>query len=53
MHPAFINFGIQNTTIIFVFLAIDKMMLKKHTSGIAQWPKYLTIGNLSHKIQRS
>ena len=45
--------GMQNATVIPVLLAIDKIVLIKHLEDIAQWPIYLTIGNLSYEIQRS
>ena len=36
-----------------VLLATDKMVLIEHAKDLAQWPVYLTIGNLSYEIQRS
>ena len=36
-----------------VLLATNKTVLTEHTKGMAQWLVYLTIGNLSHEIQRS
>ena len=36
-----------------MLLAIDNTVLTEHTKDMAQWPIYLTIGNLSHEIQRS
>ncbi len=34
-------------------MATDKTVLTEHAGDIAQWPVYLTIGNLSHEIRRS
>ncbi len=45
--------GVYNTTIIPVLLATDKIVLIEHAEDMAQWPIYLTIGNLSHEIRRS
>ncbi len=36
-----------------MLLAIDKIVLTEHVRDMAQWPVYLTIGNLSHEIRRS
>ena len=36
-----------------ILLALDKIVLIEYVRDIAQWPVYLTIGNLSHEIQRS
>ncbi len=36
-----------------MLLVIDKTVLTKHVGDMAQWPVYLTIGNLSHEIKRS
>ncbi len=43
----------QNATVIPVLLAIDKMVLTEHEGDMVQWPVYLTIGNLSHRIRKS
>ena len=52
-QQALIDSGVQNATIIPVLLATDKTVLTEHAGDIAQWPVYLTIGNLSHEIRRS
>ena len=36
-----------------MLLATDKTVLMEHAGDMAQWPVYLTIGNLSHEIRRS
>ncbi len=53
IQQSLIDFGIHNATIIPVLLATDKTVLNKHLGDMAQWPVYLTIGNLSHEIRRS
>ncbi len=52
-QQSLIDSGIHNATIIPVLLATDKTVLTEHTGDMAQWPVYLTIGNLSHEIRRS
>ena len=52
-QQVFMDFGVQNATIIPVLLATDKTVLTEHARDMAQWPVYMTIGNLSHEIQRS
>ncbi len=34
-------------------MATDIIVLTKHVEDIAQWPVYLTIGNLNYEIRRS
>ncbi len=52
-QQSLIDSNIHNATIIPVLLATDKTVLIEHMGDIAQWPVYLTIGNLSHEIRRS
>ncbi len=52
-QQSLIDSGIHNTTIILVLFATDKTVLTEHVGNMAQWPVYLTIGNLSHEIRRS
>ena len=52
-QQALIDSGIQNATKIPVLLATNKTVLIEHAGDMAQWPVYLTIGNLSHEIWRS
>ena len=43
----------KNAAIISVFLATNKTVFTKYAKDMAQWHVYLTIGNLSHEIQKS
>ena len=52
-QQALIDSGIQNATIILVPLATNKTVFTERARDMAQWPVYLTIGNLSHEIRRS
>ncbi len=52
-QQAFIDSGAYKATVISVLLAADKLVLTEPATDMAQWPVYLTIGNLSHKIRRS
>ena len=53
MQHALIDSDTQNANVILVLLATNKTVLTKHARDIAQKLIYLTIGNLSHEIQRS
>jgi hypothetical protein len=43
----------KQTTIISIFIAIDKIMLTQHHDDISIWSVYMIIENLSWNIRRS
>lgn len=47
-----INFDIYNVTIIRILLAANNISLIKYVKDMVQLFVYLTINNLSHKIQK-
>lgn len=50
MQQALIDSTTQNTTVISMLFEINKIKFIKYTRDMAQWPIFLTIGNLNYKI---